>query len=232
MQCRVNHPKCDGVGTITLNNGSLARCACASIRKAEKHFLQHGGNVRHLKFPSQLNQTATVNLSPADSLRTVDSLKHYVKDLSRYIETRHKLFLAGHTGRGKSQYASTLMLCALLRDYTAKFVDMRTLRLELKGYRGDEQKQYLKSLAEANLLILDDVGVERTDDFMRQEIMSALDYIVRHHSGMLVVTMNNAAKKDKLMEYYENERFVDALLEQPFTSVGFISENWREFDDR
>lgn len=95
---------------------------------------------------------------------------------SRWVQQRQNVLITGHTGVGKSYLACALAQKACRDGYTAVY--RRTSRLfdELAQARADGSYPHLlRRLAKAQVLILDDFGLEPLGSAQRKELLEVLD---------------------------------------------------------
>ena len=102
----------------------------------------------------------------------------------------HGLTIMGPTGLGKSHLAAGLLRASMQRGESAMFAYvprlLELIRRELQEYGVSETQERTLS---TQLLVIDDLGAERTTDFARERI----EMIINHrwsHEKRLVVTQN------------------------------------------
>jgi DNA replication protein DnaC len=116
-------------------------------------------------------------------------VKAVVQDLasSRWITNHQNIIVTGRTGVGKSYLACALAQKACRDGFTAIY--KRTSRLfdELAQARGDgSHPTLMRRLAKAQVLVLDDFGMEPLTATQRKELLEVMDD--RYRLGSTIVT--------------------------------------------
>lgn len=115
--------------------------------------------------------------------------KAVVMDLasSRWVQSRQNVILTGPTGVGKSYLACALGNKACRDGFTVVYRRASRLFDELAQARGDgTYSQALRRLAKAQVLILDDFGLETLGPAQRKELLEVLED--RYEVSSTVVT--------------------------------------------
>ena len=115
--------------------------------------------------------------------------KAVVLDLasSRWVQNHQNLLITGPTGVGKSYVACALAQKACRDGYSVVYRRMSRLFDELAQARADGTHPHLlRRIAKAQVLILDDFGLENLNAAQRKELLEVLDD--RYQSGSTIVT--------------------------------------------
>jgi DNA replication protein DnaC len=136
---------------------------------------------------ARLKQQACIE--DIDYVHTRGLTKAVMLDLasSRWVTNKQNIILTGPTGVGKSYLACALAHKACRDGFTAIY--RRTSRLfdELAQARADgSHPLLLRRLAKAQILVLDDFGLETLGAAQRKELMEIVDD--RHQLGSTIVT--------------------------------------------
>ncbi len=106
---------------------------------------------------------------------------------SRWVQQHQNIILTGHTGLGKSYLACALGQKACRDGFTVVYRRATRLFDELALARGDgTYSTLLKRLAKANVLILDDFGLEALVAQQRKDLLEILDD--RYNASSTIVT--------------------------------------------
>jgi DNA replication protein DnaC len=206
--------KCNGTESIKVAPGKYKKCTCVYFKEAYRRYFNGGGLREFAKFPPHLTDNKPIGKKGTGKVLLKDELKHIDENLETLIKDRKHLVCFSEPRQGKSQFASTIMLMGCFREYTGLFLDLREIREYVKDYK---QIQDLKNrVQQADIIILDDLGVEAVQDFYEVDTVNLIDWICRHHPGLLIVTTNkNVTNEQKLKETYPNgERLIKYLLEE------------------
>ena len=96
----------------------------------------------------------------------------------------------------------------------------------LSGTFGEERADFLASLGDYDLLIIDDLGVERGTEYALEQMFSIIDS--RYRSGKpLIVTTNLKLDEIKHLPDFAHARIDDRILER-CAPILFAGKNFRE----
>lgn len=116
------------------------------------------------------------------------SLKDYVDNFPEMMKDNCGVLIYGNVGTGKSFAAACVANALIDKEYTVKMTNFTVISNELWGEKKDRQG-FIDELVSYDLLILDDLGVERNSEYMNQIVTSVLD--ARYcTSKPLIVTTN------------------------------------------
>jgi len=155
--------------------------------------------------------------------------KSVMRSLStcQWIREHHNIIITGPTGAGKSYISCALAHRACIEGYTAMYSRAPRLFGELAVARGDGRyAKLMKSIARANLLIIDDWGLSVLTEPERRDLLEILEdrYDVQSTivAGQLPVehvsTTQNGQNVVKTYIYiYDRE---DVIIERLSTTIG------------
>lgn len=116
------------------------------------------------------------------------SLKDYVDNFPEMLKGNCGVIIYGNVGTGKSFAAACVANALIDKEYTVKMTNFTVISNELWGTNKDRQA-FIDNLVSYDLLILDDLGIERNSEYMNQIVTSVLD--ARYcTSKPLIVTTN------------------------------------------
>ena len=128
-----------------------------------------------------------------------------------WIRERHGLLLTGPAGVGKSWLACALGHKACREDFSVAYHRAPRLFAALALARGDGRyAKLLKSLAKAELLILDDWGPEKLNDDQRRDLLEIVED--RYERRSTIVT--SQVPVDRWWEIIGNPTIADAVLDR------------------
>lgn len=96
------------------------------------------------------------------------------------------LILHGDCGTGKSYAAAAIVNALLDRGFTARFTSLSIIERELWDCKS--KSEVYDSLSRCDLLVLDDLGVQRNTEYMNEILFNVLDDRLRHGKPMIVTT--------------------------------------------
>ncbi|OME80082.1 hypothetical protein BK120_19775 [Paenibacillus sp. FSL A5-0031] len=223
MKCIIENPTCDGYGQIKINRDTYEFCPCTDIHKAYEIYRQSGASKHLMFFPSQLQFNPNILTEHNGLIPFHELISTHNNSLAHMIKKRWHLILISDMGYGKTQYACTLLLLAAYQKYKSVFLDMRFIR----DWLNDKTKkaQMEKQLSEADIIVIDDLGVENYTDFNLNNVINNIDAIIRDHTGLLIVTSN--CKIADMKTAYPNGRITSALLKGDRKIYAFLEQSIR-----
>ena len=179
---------------ITGNTFLVARnCLCARNRIAENERIMKARKEEQAfkdrqkdcfgKFLSLYN--CTFESSSCDS-ETFDYAKRLANDFDKYKDTS-----AGVLFWGKFRTSKTYMACAVAnhimkQGYTAKLIKLSDTIKDV--FKEIDKNSFLDRLQEYNLLIIDDLGVEKKTEYNLEIIYKIIDDRLTHKKPMIITT--------------------------------------------
>lgn len=139
------------------------------------------------------------------------------------------LYIQGDNGTGKTMWASFVLLDSITSAYELNrrvFINVPELLMKFRGTFESKQslEEVLSYYAKIPLLILDDLGVEKTTDWVN-EIFYLL--INRRYEAMLPTVITSNFTLHDLQEKFGDRRIVDRIKEMSEV-VHLDGDNFRE----
>lgn len=160
-----------------------------------------------------------------DNQKIYNLAGNYVKRFDEMYEKRQGLLFWGTVGTGKSYTAACIaneLLNQMIPVVMTSFVKI------LQNIQGnpDEEERIMAGLNTAKLLIIDDLGAERSTDYASEKVYNIIDS--RYLSGKpLILTTNMTLKDMQESEDIRYRRIYDRIFEMCFP-VRFAGRSWRE----
>ena len=137
--------------------------------------------------------------------------RKYVENFAEYRRKGKGLVLYGPVGTGKSYTAACIANALIDEGYRAVMTNLPEVGREALGTF--EKERYFYSLVDCDLLVLDDLGVERRGEYMDETVFGVIDAWYR--SGVpLIVTTNLSADELSKTADISQKRVYDRILEQ------------------
>ena len=150
----------------------------------------------------------------------------YVDHWKEAFKKNIGLLLFGDVGTGKSFAAGCVANSLLDRDIPVLMTNFPSILARLGGTFGEERTAFLDSLGDYDLLIIDDLGVERSTEYAMEQMFSIVDS--RYRSGKpLIVTTNLKLDELKHPPDLAHARIYDRILER-CAPILFAGKNFRE----
>lgn len=113
-------------------------------------------------------------------------MRNYAANFARFKENGQGLVLFGDVGTGKTFYSACIANALIDEGYTVLMTNFPTLIAKMQ--RDAFKTDFVKLLAAYDLLILDDLGVERSSEYMQEQVYGIVDARYRAKRPILVST--------------------------------------------
>lgn len=160
-----------------------------------------------------------------DNQKIYNLAEKYVRRFDEMYEKKQGLLFWGTVGTGKS-YTAACIANELLEQMIP--VVMTSFVKILQNIQGnpDEEEKIMAGLNVAKLLIIDDLGAERSTDYALEKVYNIIDS--RYLSGKpLILTTNMTLKEMQETQDIRYKRIYDRIFEMCFP-VRFAGRSWRE----
>ena len=123
------------------------------------------------------------------------------------------LLLWGDVGTGKSFFAGCIANALLEQGIPVLMTNFSRILNSLSGMYSDEKNQFIDSLNKYSLLIIDDLGIERSTEFALEQVFNVIDS--RYRSKLpLIVTTNMTLDELKHPQDLARSRIYGRVLER------------------
>jgi DNA replication protein DnaC len=216
---------CDGDGFVVDEVTRVAvPCRCRAQR-IERRRARSLSAVIPKKYRNASFDRPPVTDMPAPQVQLV---KRFVRDLDANLDAGRGLWFYGGVGTGKTTLAMIVSQAALDAGRSVATYSLPRLLAEIRAtFETDAEGSYvdfLDRLAIVDLLHIDDVGAERTSDWVLEQLYSIVN--ARYEDERSVIITTNL-ERDELAEQIR-ERTV-SRLEEMCTLVPLYGEDARRF---
>ena len=150
----------------------------------------------------------------------------YVDHWPQAFKRNIGLLLFGDVGTGKSFAAGCIANALLDQDVPVLMTNFPSILSRLCGTFGENRTNFLDSLGDYDLLIIDDLGVERNTEYALEQMFSIIDSRYRCNKP-LIVTTNLKLDELKHPPDLAHARIYDRILER-CAPILFAGKNFRE----
>lgn len=150
----------------------------------------------------------------------------YVDHWPQAFKRNIGLLLFGDVGTGKSFAAGCIANALLDRDVPVLMTNFPTILARLCGTFGEDRTDFLDSLGDYDLLIIDDLGAARNTEYALEQMFSIIDSRYRCNKP-LIVTTNLKLDELKRPPDLAHARIYDRILER-CAPILFAGKNFRE----
>ena len=140
-----------------------------------------------------------------------NALAKYAADFKQHLKEGNGLLLYGPVGTGKTYFAACVANAVLGQGCTARMTNFTDISNDLWG--AEDKAVYMDELRSFDLLILDDLGAERKNEYMQEIVYNVID--ARYRAGKPVIVTANLSQ-DELAKPAEigYGRIYDRILER------------------
>ena len=216
---------CDGTGFVVDEATRVAQpCRCRPGR-IERHRARSLSAVIPRRYSGSSFDRPPVTDMPAPQVQVV---RRFVRDIDANLDAGRGLWFYGSDGTGKTTLAMLVSRSALDAGRSVAIYSLPRLLAEIRAtFETDSEGSYvdfLDRLAAVDLLHVDDVGAERTSDWVLEQLYAIVN--ARYEDERSVIITTNL-ERDALVEQIK-ERTV-SRLEEMCTLVPLYGEDARRF---
>jgi DNA replication protein DnaC len=221
--------KCDGSGWLLEEDSNSARpCACRERRVKGAISGRMGSGIPKRFRGVSFERKPICDLDPG-LLRHVRS---FLGNLDQHIEDGRGLWFSGDVGTGKTSLAMLVSRTAIEAGHSVAIYSLPRLLAEIKEtYDRDSDDSYMRlfrRLCAVDLLHLDDLGVERSTDWVLEQLYSIVNE--RWQDRRSIIVTSNLVDMDELRAQI-GFRTVSRLIEicdepNPIFGVDLRNAGW------
>jgi DNA replication protein DnaC len=222
---RCPYGMCDGSGFVVDEETRVATpCRCRAQR-VERRRARSLSAVIPRRYRGVSFDRPPVTEMPQPQVRLV---RHYVHQIEGNLAAGRGLWFEGDVGTGKTTLAMLVSKAALDAGRSVAIYSLPRLLAEIRAtFESDGEASYvdlLDRLAEVDLLHLDDVGAEKTSDWVMEQLYAIVN--ARYEEERAIVVTTNL-RREALVEQIR-ERTV-SRLEEMCTLVPLYGGDARRF---
>lgn len=159
--------------------------------------------------------------------RAFGVVKDYLLNREENFRTGRGLILMGAVGCGKTHLGCAVLNCALADGYRAAYWNVpQQLELLMPGNAGElDQMHILDKALAAQVLLLDDLGAEKSSEWTRKELMVILDE--RYRENRPTVVTSNLMLTDGELRRTCGDRAYSRLCSDHYRAVALTATDYR-----
>lgn len=196
----------------------MCLCKCEAERKQaedeevkRQEFMIRVDKLRDKAFPEAKMRNWTFASDDRANEKVSGVAMKYVDNFEKMRESGKGLLLFGNTGTGKTFTAACIANALIDKGVTCAVTNFARIGNTLQGMY-DGKQEYLDRLNRVSLLVLDDLGIERTTPYMQEIVFNVVD--ARCRSGLpLILTTNLTAGEMKNAADINCQRIYSRIFE-------------------
>ena len=194
----------------------LCKCGCEQRdREAEaerkKELNERIKKYRKMGFPQSQMEYWTFDNDDKGNEKLTNMAKRYVNHFDAMCRDGKGLLLYGGVGTGKTYIACMIANALIDKGVPVLVTNFARILSTLQGTF--DKQEYLDSLNQFKLLIIDDLGIERDTGYAKEQIFNIVDS--RYRSGLpMIITTNLTMQKLATEIELADKRVYDRILER------------------
>ena len=198
------------------------RCMCAcqtedydrrEQERKHREFLDMVAKNRSIGLPDPGLRKHTFENDLGYNPKQIRMAKRYVQHWEEMQKNSTGLLLWGDVGTGKSFIAGCISTALLDKGVPVIMTNFARLLNKLTDMYAGDRNAYIDSFNRYQLMIIDDLGVERNSEFAREQVFSVIDSRYRSELPMIVTT-NLTLEELQHPEDLSRSRIYDRVLER------------------
>lgn len=158
------------------------------------------------------------------SLEKIYLAKNYVNHWEEVYKNNYGLILFGEVGTGKTYFASCIANALIEKEIIVKMTNFAKILNDMMNIEIDKNS-YISNLNRNQLLIIDDLGMERDTPFALEHVYNIIDSRYKSNKP-LIVTTNLTLKQLQYPSIVAYKRIYSRVLEV-CTPIQFTGKNLR-----
>ena len=220
-----------GMGTRKVS--IMCRCEAEVLesRKERERKEEEMQSIRRARISSMMDetfQTATFGnfRKISGNEKHLSTAWNYCKEFQKMYENNQGLLFYGPVGTGKSYTAACI--ANYLLDHSTSVVMTSFVRIlqEMKGFDSEREEAFAIRLNSVRLLIIEDLGAERSTDYALEKVYGIIDNRYRAKKP-LILTTNLTLSQMQAASDIRYERIYDRVFEMCYP-LEFKGLSWRK----
>ena len=191
--CRTPRQKRIEVNGIRFEPRCMCACQTAAhdrreAQRRQMEFLDTVSKNRSLGLPDPELRRHTFGHDQGHNPEQMARARRYVENWESLRSRAMGMLLWGDVGTGKSFIAGCIANALLDRGVPVLMTNFARILNRLTDFSAGDRNAYIDDLNRFQLLIIDDLGVERNSEFAREQVFSVIDSRYRSQLPMIVTT--------------------------------------------
>ncbi len=142
----------------------------------QEHDERHGRKIDRLRKAAKFRYNAALDQIRPDSKRNLDASLLAQLATCSWIDSNENILITGPAGVGKSNLASALGHQSCLNGFRVTYFNYQKLFYSLRlGKMDGTHRKQINAIAKSDVLIIDDFGLQKLDDYSRLDLMEVME---------------------------------------------------------
>lgn len=211
----------------------MCKCRIEENRKKEEQIRREEEmrSIRRAKISSMMDdtfQTATFEnfQTRKENENHLKIAKSYCEKFQVMYERNQGLLFYGTVGTGKSYTAACIANYLLEKNTSVVMTSFVRILQEMQGFDREREEAFSNRLNSVRLLIIDDLGAERSTDYALEKVYGIIDSRYRAKKP-LILTTNLTLQQMQNTTDIRYERIYDRIFEMCYP-MEFSGTSWRK----
>ena len=198
-------------------NCMVARFEEEKKKEQQREFERRVKDLRRVGFKDAAMQNWTFEKDDKADERLTTAMHNYVGKFNEFLKSGQGLLLCGGVGTGKTFAAACVVNALIDKGVPCLMTNFSRLTNVISGLY-DGKQEYIDNLNRFRLLVIDDLSVERSTEYVNEIVYSVIDS--RYRAGLpMIITTNLTPEELKNTEDIRRQRIYDRILERCFPLV-------------
>lgn len=211
----------------------MCKCEAAAFdeRKRREQKEEEMQSLRRARISSMMDetfQTATFEnyRKNGGNEKHLSIAKNYCTEFQKMYENNQGLLFYGTVGTGKSYTAACIANYLLEHNTSVVMTSFVRILKEMQGFDREREEAFTNRLNSVRLLIIDDLGAERSTDYALEKVYGIIDDRYRAKKP-LILTTNLTLNQMQTASDIRYERIYDRVFEMCYP-LEFKGVSWRK----
>lgn len=217
---KCNTPKQTKIELFGKVKTPMCLCKCAVDKRdreeEERRRIEFEARVKRMRrvgFPEEQMQHWTFANDDLANERITKAMQRYVDNFAELRKIGKGLLLYGSIGTGKTYAACEVANALIDKGYPVYVTNFSRVLNTLQGTF--DKQEYIDELNRYQLLVIDDLGIERETAFAKEQVFNVID--ARYRAGLpMIITTNLSIESIKHPDNIGDSRIYDRILERCF----------------
>lgn len=220
-------------GTGTRKVAITCKCKAEALeaKKEQERKEEEMQSIRRARISSMMDdtfQTATFENFQMNSgnEKHLNIAQNYCKEFKKMYENNQGLLFYGTVGTGKSYTAACIANYLLDHSTSVVMTSFVPILQQMQGFDQEREEPFTNRLNSVRLLIIDDLGAERSTDYALEKVYGIIDNRYRTRKP-LILTTNLTLRQMQATSDIRYERIYDRVFEMCYP-LEFKGVSWRK----